>query len=112
MSFKHLQNLLGEHLTQEDSTEGPEQIPENKDSITEDSDQSAEEIEGGDEGDYDTSGEDDEGREFSGDSSQDDDMFGQKCQAPFCRSWGQISYHNAIILSRVQNDSTAHEAEV
>lgn len=111
--YAAFQNLLGEHLTKEDSTEGPEQMPENKDSITEDSDQSAEEVEeGGDEGDYDTSGEDDEGREFSGDSSQDDDMFGQKCQAPFCHSWGRISYHNAIILSRVQNDSTTHEAEV
>lgn len=107
-----MQNLLGEHLTQGNSTEGSEQIPENKDATMEDSDQSAEEIEREDEGDYDTSGEDDEGREFSGDSSQDDDMFGQKCQAPFCHSWGPISYHNAIILSRVQNDSTTHEPEV
>ena len=54
------------------------------------------ELRGSDDGSSDSDGEDDD------DDDDDDDevidLSGMKCRAPYTHSWGEMSFHNAMIL--------------
>jgi hypothetical protein len=40
------------------------------------------------------------------DDSIDEDLCGRKCRAPYDHPWGNVDYHNAIIVCLVNSDST------
>jgi len=48
---------------------------------------------------------DDDSTDDSGDDEDGIDMSGLKCRAPFTHSWGQMSFHNAVILSVLPDQS-------
>ena len=58
----------------------------------------------------------DDGSESDDDSTDDDDddddddteaidFTGMKCRAPYTHSWGEMSFHNAVILSVLSDQS-------
>ena len=53
-------------------------------------------------------GSDDDSSEMDDDDDDDDeviDLSGMKCRAPYTHSWGEMSFHNAMILSVLPDQS-------
>ena len=42
------------------------------------------------------------------DDDDDDELSGMKCRAPYTHSWGEMSFHNAIVLSVQPDQSQVH----
>jgi len=55
-----------------------------------------------DEDSYHSSASDTEG---SDDIDDNDSMSGKKCRAPYSHSWGEMSYHNALVLCQEADKS-------
>jgi len=51
---------------------------------------------------------DDDDDDADDDDGEIVDMSGVKCRAPYTHSWGEMSYHNAIILCCLPDQSQVH----
>lgn len=98
--YANFQRMLAGDLTQFEDEEAGVKDDKGVDNVIQiDSDEDNEEaIEIGD-----TSSEDSEDTEGGDEDEEEDDVFGQKCQAPFSHHWGQRGYYNAIVLARAKN---------
>jgi len=59
----------------------------------------------GSESDSDGDDDDDDDDDDDYDDTEPIDFTGMKCRAPYTHSWGEMSFHNAVILSILSDQS-------
>ena len=53
---------------------------------------------------------DDDSEEEADDGEEEEDLSGKRCRAPFSHSWGEMAYHNAMVLGREADGSEEPKA--